>query len=201
MRWRWQLRLHRRYGRISLRSSDQRMYIHGSALRYRLSSMVKTLPWRASGHMKPSPPHSKLPRDICLSHSLPYWGGGCIFWTLNNSSTQSMTDFITQKSISVRGELTHHYQNTNHSLKTSKARFGRWTSGREYMCLNMCQLPVCSCRYPQSCVKCIASGHLATYQISAHSIQPFPRYEKESARACSCAPFFAKSLANGSLTL
>ena len=31
---------------------------------------------------------------------------------------------------------------------TSKTPFGRWMSGSEWMCLNVLQLPVCSCRYP-----------------------------------------------------
>ena len=45
------------------------------------------------------------------------------------------------------------------------------------------RLHLCSCGYPSFCVKRIASGPLTTHQVSAQSIQPFPRYEKR----CACA--------------
>ena len=45
------------------------------------------------------------------------------FLELNTSSTLSMVDFIAQKSISVRGALFHHHENTNHSLKITSYVF------------------------------------------------------------------------------
>ena len=62
----------------------------------------------------------------------------------------------------------------------------------------------CSCTPPLASVERLVNESLATYQISALSVQPFPRYKKGAhARTFSCTPplTFAKRLANGCLKI
>ena len=97
-----------------------------------------------------------------------FWGGGRLICLLAPQS-----DFAHPTEIGIRSHCPSHAPNLN-TIRPAVCEI--WKTG--------VHVRTCRCTPPQTCVKHLSNGSLATHQIWTQSAQPFARSGK---RVCTCA--------------